>query len=276
MGKLINCSYVRMLLTTNGLGVSLWLCPKRNSPLYDKLSTLMASLQTLFPGQPASFEPHITITSNIKIDLDDSVKRKDDVDKILSASVVAINSLPKNHSDLVSLGKLNSQRKFFKKLYFEVRRDPSLVSFARIIRELFVVLPNAIEEEDKALNPKLYTTDSKGNKVKVKKHKHGESEVEHKKVDIEKLQRESALKAAEWSTGEFDPHLSLIYSEMYPIDSALWRTINTRVQDYLNVDKDDASDLSNTGLGWDGGVLKLVLCEGDVNDWIVLGSVDLH
>ena len=30
------------------------------------------------------------------------------------------------------------------------------------------------------------------------------------------------------------------------------------------------------GYWWEFGVLKLVLCEGDVNDWVVLGSVDIH
>ena len=37
---------------------------------------------------------------------------------------------------------------------------------------------------------------------------------------------------------------------------------------------------TNTDIDWDieweFGVLKLVLCEGDVNDWVVLGSVDIH
>lgn len=57
--------------------------------------TLMSSLNTLFPGQPPKFEPHITISSNIDVDLDHPDKTKSDVYRILSASLVAIDSLPK-------------------------------------------------------------------------------------------------------------------------------------------------------------------------------------
>lgn len=238
----------------------------------------MSSLNTLFPGQPPKFEPHITITSNIAVDLENKAKTRDDVDKILSASAVALSSLPKNHTNLVTLGKIESQRKFFKKLYFEVRRDPNLVSFARIIRELFVIVPNDIEQENIKQNPHLYTQDSHGNTVRRKalkklKHSHGEDAATTKQFDTLHISQAATLKAAEWSSTEYDPHLSLVYSEMYPIDNALWRTIKTRIQDYLDLDSDDFADNS---LGWDGGVLKLVLCEGDVNDWITLGSVDVH
>lgn len=238
----------------------------------------MSSLNTLFPGQPPTFEPHITITSNIDVDLDDPAKTRDDVDKILSASAVALSSLPKNHTNLVTLGKIESQRKFFKKLYFEVRRDPNLMSFSRIIRELFVIVPYDIEQENIKQNPHLYTKDNNGNTVKrkvLKKLKSAQAEADSstKLFDTLLIRQEATLKAAEWSSSEYDPHLSLVYSEMYPIDNALWRTIKTRIQDYLDLESDDFADNS---LRWDGGVLKLVLCEGDVDDWITLGSVDVH
>ncbi|KAK6456093.1 2',3'-cyclic-nucleotide 3'-phosphodiesterase [Scheffersomyces xylosifermentans] len=243
----------------------------------------MGSLNTLFPGQPPRFEPHITITTNVDVDLDDPDKTREDVDKILSASAVALNSLPKNHSNLVTLGKINSQRKFFKKLYFQVARDPNLISFARILRELFVILPKDIEQENIKQNPHLYTKDGHGNTVKRKKSKRNrskssasENETTAKEFDTTLIQQEATWKAADWSTNEFDPHLSLVYSDIYPIDKALWRTIKTRIQDYLNIENCDADDLTDNGLGWDGGVLKLVLCEGDVANWITLGSVDVH
>ncbi|RLV95398.1 2'3'-cyclic-nucleotide 3'-phosphodiesterase [Spathaspora sp. JA1] len=271
------------------IGVALWLCPRANSQLYDKLKTLMGSLNTLFPGQPPTFEPHITITTNIVIDLDDTNKTRDEVDRILSASAVALSSLPKNHDNLIRLGRVNSQRKFFKKLYFQVDNDPNLVSFARIIRELFVILPYDIEQENIKLNPHLYTKDSHGNVIKrkhsTKKHRLSSpttqtntTSPEAKQFDTTGLQYLATQKAAEWSNTEFDPHLSLVYSNIHPIDNALWRTIKTRISDYLNIDNIDNDDFnsSDSGLGWDGGVLKLVLCEGDVNDWIVLGSVDVH
>lgn len=234
----------------------------------------MGSLATLFPGQAPKFDPHITITSNIKIDLNNP---HDDVDKILSASATALNSLPQNHSPLITLGRVNSQRKFFKKLYFQASKDPNLLSFTRIMRELFVILPSKIDIENQKVNPHLYTKDNHGNSIKrrpLKKGKHSEL-IETKPLDMERLNREAAEEAAQW-INEFDPHLSLAYSDIYPIDNALWRTIKTRIQDYLNIDDCDSEDLVDNGLSWDGGVLKLVLTEGDVNDWIVLGRVDLH
>lgn len=262
---------------TLDMGVSLWLCPRENTPLYDKLTTLMSSLNTLFPEVPPKFEPHITITSNISIDLDNP---HDDVDNVLSASSTAFNSLPTNHSNLITLGRLQSQRKYFKKLYFQVTKDPNLISFTRIIRELFVILPAKIELEDKRLNPHLYTKDSNGRIIKRKPLQKKKSSdggvIATKELDMARLRNEAAHEAAEWSINEFDPHLSLAYSDVYRIDNALWRTIKTRIKDYLNIDDCDAESLTDNGLSWDGGVLKLVLTEGDVNDWIVLGRVDLH
>ncbi|CAI5755620.1 unnamed protein product [Candida verbasci] len=259
-----------------GLGVALWLCPKRNTQIYDKINTLQCSLNTLFPDQPPRFEPHITITTNIIIDLDDPQITRDDVDRILSASVVAIRSLPKNHENLIKLSNIDSQRKLFKKLYFQVLRDPNLISFARIIRELFVIIPSDIEKENQKQNPHLYTQDVNGVTIKrkpSKKHKHKEEQLPIKKFDTSHIEAAAAYKAAEWSQQEYDPHLSLVYSNLWPIDNALWRTIKTRISDNLNVESCD--DIINTGLGWDGGVLKLVLCEGDVNEWVTLGSVDI-
>ena len=261
-----------------GLGVTLWLCPKKGTPLYDKLTTLNSSLNTLFPGQAPRFEPHVTITTNIDIDLEDKEKTREEVDKILSASAVALRSLPQNHEKLVTLGKLNSQRYRFKKLYLEVDRDPNLVSFARIIRELFVALPQCKEKQNQQLNPQLYTVDSHGVAVKrslSKKLKRNSSETSSlKPIDLQLAQQEAAEMAAQWSVEEFQPHVSLVYSSLHPIDNALWRTIKTRIQDFLNIPSCDK--LRDHGFGWDGGVLKLVYCEGDVGDWVVLGSVDIH
>lgn len=224
----------------------------------------MSSLNTLFPGLPPKFEPHITITTNISLDLADQSKTKDDVDRILSASAVAMNSLPKNHESLVKLGNVNSQRKFFKKLYFEVEKDPNLVSFARIIRELFVIVPQDIEKENIKQNPQLYTKDNNGNTIRRKPLKKKSKTTEVKEFDTSFIRQAAAYKAAEWSVQEFDPHISLVYSDLWPLHSALWRNINTRI---LDIDWD---------IEWEFGVLKLVLCEGNVNDWVVLGSVDIH
>ncbi|CCE82948.1 Piso0_002717 [Millerozyma farinosa CBS 7064] len=261
------------------MGVALWLCPKANTPLHDKLVTLTSSLSTLFPGQPPKIEPHVTVTSSISINLDDPEKTKEEVYKILTASATAIKSLPKNHCNLVTLGKVDSHRSYLKKLYFHVRRDPNLISFATIIRELFVILPQEIEHETMKKYPHLYTTNENGLIVRKKKGKHSvgkEVEPQDADLNLPSIQKVAQEKASHWSQDEYDPHLSLVYSNLYPIDNALWRTIKTRIQDYLNIDHCDSDDLIDNGLDWDNGVLKLVLCEGDVNDWVVLGSVDLH
>lgn len=255
-----------MILTAQGLGVALWLCPKKNSQVHEKLTTLSQSITTLFPGQPPKFEPHITITTNVMIDLENSEKTKDDVNRILSSCVAAISSLPKNHSNLVTLGRINSQRKYFKKLYFQVRRDPNLISFAQIIRELFVILPSELDRENRRVNPHLFVQSKSKSKNK---------DIPTKPLETGPIRRRATDEAAEWSISEFDPHLSIVYSDLYPIDNALWRTIKTRVQDYLSIENCEDEDLVDNGLTWDGGVLKLVLCEGDVADWITLGSVEV-
>lgn len=264
-----------------GLGVALWLCPKKTSPLHDKLETLMNSLNTVFPGLPPKFEPHVTITTNIDVDLHNA---KDDVDRILSACCIALNSLPRSPEDehWIRLGRVNSQRKFFKKLYFQVLRDPTLVSFARIVRELFVILPQKTEQENRVKNPHLYHKDHSGNFVRRRKLQLKKSLSRQEPIDvaldIARIQQELAEEAAAWSVQEFDPHLSLVYSELHPIDNALWHTIRSRALDYLSIDNCDLGlwDEDSNGLHWDGGVLRLMLCEGDVSEWAELGSVDLH
>lgn len=263
----------------------MWLCPKKHTELYEKLETVMASLQTLFPGTPPSFEPHVTISTNIDIALDDPEKRHDDVDRILGASVAALQSIPatSTNSPLVRLGRVGTQRSKYKKLYFEVAPDANLLSFAQIIRELFVVLPQLVERENQLINPHLYTADNHGNRIrraKLRSSKRASSTSEKdsvptKQISLQPLQNEASSVAAQWSKSEFFPHLSMVYSEVYPIGSAMWRTITTRIQDYLGIDNCNDPVVEDTGLGWNGGVLKLVLCRGDPQDWIELGSVDV-
>lgn len=243
--------------SNTGLGVALWLCPRR-LPLSDKLGTLMALLNTVFPGQPPSFEPHITVSTNIAVDLDDP---KDDVDRVLRACCLALqHSVPH-----VRLGRVCSQRHYFKKLYFQVLRDPNLVSFARIVREQFVILPAKTHEALVAANPQNYHSDGRR-----RRKASGETP-----IDTLQLQLSLAREAAQWAAA-YDPHLSLVYLDLHPIDNALWHTVRQRVSDYLGVDNCDGNYENGNGYGWEGGVLRLVLCEGEVSEWVELGSVELH
>lgn len=273
---------------TPNLGVALWLCPKKTTALYDKLQVAMDSLATVFPGQVPRVEPHITITTNVAVEMENV---QDDVNRILSACCIALDSLPRetvNHS-WIRMGRVASQKKFFKKLYFQVHSDPTLVSFARIVRELFVILPQKTDLEQKIHNPHLFHTDSHGNIVRKKSsasrnRSRSRSLLQNATtptevaLDMDRIRNELALEAAKWSLEEYDPHLSLVYSNLHPIDSALWHTIRSRISDYLSVEDCDLEvwDTQENGLSWDGGVLKLVLCEGDPSSWPVLGSVDLH
>lgn len=238
----------------------------------------MDSLSTAFPGQSPKFEPHVTISTNIAVDHDNL---RDDVDRILTSCCIALNALPK-HSEghnWIKLGRVNSQRKYFKKLYFQVLKNPELLSFARIVRELFVILPQRTEQEHQIRNPHLFHQDQEGRLVRRKKSsKSHATEPKQVEIDLPRIQKELATEAASWSVSEYDPHLSLVYNDLHPIDNALWHTIRDRVLDFLSIDNCDLEDwnFEGNGLSWDGGVLKLVLCEGDVNDWLTLGSVELH
>lgn len=242
----------------------------------------MGSISTLFPEQPPKFEPHVTITTEIVLDMENA---KDNVNLILSACSIAMNSLPNEskHDEWIRFGKVKSQRAFFKKLYFLVLRDSTLISFSRIVREQFVCLPRRTELAEQAANPQCFQKNSHGKLVRkksVQSRPRLSSSPEKPKVaiDMNKIRQELAHEAAQWTTEEFEPHLSLVYSNLHPIDNALWRTIRTRVSDYLSIDDCDLDhwNLEGNGISWAGGTLKLMLCEGDVSEWIELGSVDLH
>lgn len=286
MGKYLYDGQLSPPLTTvlTGLGVALWVCPKKNLALYDKLETLMSSLNTVFPGLPPRFPPHVTITSNLAVDLDNP---KDDVDRILSLCSIALSKLPGGSSGgnygntgssggdqgWIRLGSVASNRGYFQKLFFRILPDATLMSFARIVRELFVILPEKTEREHQLKNPHLFHKDHEGRLVRRRK-KTSEPIGE---IDLPRIRNEAALDAANWCASDYKPHLSLVYSDLYPIDTALWHTVRSRVLDYLSIDTCDSpnwDDVGN-GLSWLGGLLQLVLCEGDVSDWVVLGSVDL-
>lgn len=94
-------------------------------------------------------------------------------------------------------------------------------------------------------------------------------------------------RAATWARDEFRPHLSLLYSETYPISQAFLRIIQQRVEDALDVqlqavpsaagDRQVAWRLSSTpSCSWSlPGTFKVVKCEGPVDEWQVLGRTDV-
>ncbi|GMM33192.1 2',3'-cyclic-nucleotide 3'-phosphodiesterase [Saccharomycopsis crataegensis] len=310
------------------MGIALWLVPKSHSLFYESADSLIISLHTLFDNAP-TFEPHITITSGIVINT------PSDVAVLLNSALAAINSLNQihqqrreeqqqqrkqmeNQSDtslndnntnisesssenaisdqLILFDKLEFGKKYFQKVKLSVYPNPNLVSFARIIRELFVEAPglkqrvlqqssslappsNDRPKRSKSLSKRVASNSSALSSATSESTEGGSSTTlsgEINPADISSL----AMKAAErWSLEEFNPHLSLVYSNVYAIDSALERTIKTRVEDLLSVliDGDNRLVDDAANLYWpDDGCLKLVRCEGEVKDWEVLGSIDYH
>jgi 2',3'-cyclic-nucleotide 3'-phosphodiesterase len=216
------------------IGTALWLMPKKHSPLYDALHNITDGLKPLF-DDGHTFEPHVTITTNI------SVSNQAQVDEILNRALAASRAVPA--INVVFTG-LSYGSQFFKKVYFTVEPNAELVSLARICREEFVTTPKAVSSEKHyaALPPQ----------------------------DRQNIADRALREAAEWVRTEYDPHLSLVYSDSYPVDEASQRTIDTRLSDVFG------NEYATKGLGWTNGRLQLVRCEGPVEEWEVLGYRDIN
>ena len=95
---------------------------------------------------------------------------------------------------------------------------------------------------------------------------------------------------AESEVVKFEPHVSLLYSDVTPISQAYVRMIEQRIEDTLDLsllkvtDKDLLTPGTQTkwefsresSLGWNiPGTFKVVKCEGPVYDWEVLGRTDI-
>ncbi|KAH3679923.1 hypothetical protein WICMUC_000666 [Wickerhamomyces mucosus] len=203
-------------------GIALWLTPKKGTHISETLNSLSSGLRLLFLDSP-EFEPHITITSQLK------VENKNDVNKILGTCLAALGKDIKLNLYFKAL-VVNSKNPYFKKVHFAIQRNEYLVGLAMLIRELFVT-------EDKE-------------------------------------------SAELWALEQFDPHCSLVYTNLSHFDSASIKTIKTRVEDLLNLSDisiNQEDDLfKDLDIGWNGGMLKIVNCEGNVQDWEVLGAVDIH
>lgn len=92
--------------------------------------------------------------------------------------------------------------------------------------------------------------------------------IPHDSPEYKQALEEAAQQAAQWASSEFDPHVSLVYSSRYPIDEALQSTINSRLNDVFG------ESVKNKKVGFRGSRLSLVLCEGPVESWKVLGYRD--
>ncbi|KAK7536015.1 2',3'-cyclic-nucleotide 3'-phosphodiesterase [Phyllosticta citribraziliensis] len=129
-------------------GCSLWLVPPQDSPLYDKLSTLISdTLPAQFPEDAsatperlvtAGFVPHVTLTSDVPIDLftrageDDEARRKADAQAWLDSVRV---SLPRSSDVDVRFRALDVGDKFVQKLTLRVEKEgvKDLALWSRIL-----------------------------------------------------------------------------------------------------------------------------------------------
>ncbi|ANB11277.1 Cpd1p [Sugiyamaella lignohabitans] len=207
--------------------------PKKGSPLYDALKATIDSLKTLF-DDGVIFLPHLTITSDIHC------HNQAQVDSILDTALAASKAVPQIPVivDGLVYGSL-----YFKKVFLSVVPAPELVSLARICREEFVTAPMIASSE------KNYSALSQ--------------------EERDSLSKQAAQIANDWARDEYKPHVSLAYSNMYPVDEALQGTIDMRLTDTFG------EHYATRGIGWTGGRLALVRCEGNVEDWVVLGHRDI-
>lgn len=213
------------------LRTALWLQPKPNSPLHTVLRQTISGLAPVFDDAPV-FDPHVTIVSGIH------VHSQEDIDFVLDGAIAAAKSVP--HVD-VRLGKVSYGRLFFRKVVFDVETSPELLSLAAIAKEEYVLYPQ--------IKAEMAASKSLSNAQRSK----------------EASERARAA-ASQWLRTDFRPHLSLVYSRLYPVSEAIQHTVEQRLCDVFG------PHYEKRGLGWTGGQLALVSCEGPVESWRVLGS----
>ncbi|CCE61598.1 hypothetical protein TPHA_0A05230 [Tetrapisispora phaffii CBS 4417] len=245
------------------MAVSLWFCPSPGTHTYDILMTLTQSIQSLFPNSP-TFEPHITLTSNLALNSDPD-KSLDDVNKILTYCVAAMNSIKKQYMEsltlennglrltdqLVSFKNLCIGKKYFSKIFLQCKENRYLYSVASIMREMFVEV-----------------TDNE-------------------------------MRAKSWLKEDFLPHLSLLYSDVPHLSKADERAVVTRIEDIVDIKLRKESIIPTIMETWSNkeknniqvkysfsetpstlawglpGTLKVVRCVGPVDEWEVLGKIDV-
>lgn len=210
---------------------ALWLQPKPGSQLHTVLRQTIAGLAPVFDDAPV-FDPHVTIVSGI------NVHSQEDIDFVLDGAIAAAKSVP--HVD-VRLGQVTYGRLYFRKVVLEAETSPELLSLAAIAKEEYVLYPQIKAET-----------------------------VASKSLSNEQASQEASEKARaaalHWLHTEFKPHLSLVYSGVYPVSEAVQHTVHQRLRDVFG------PHYETRGLGWTGGQIALVSCEGPVESWKVLGS----
>lgn len=199
-------------------------------------SQIHETLSSLSTGLVSICSESSRVEPHITITSGLAINSHADVRTVLESAIAALGHEIRLHVKLTSL-ELQAKNHYFKKLFLRVEKSRNLVSFSTILRELYVELPTL------------------------------------------KNEAEAKYSAQDWARDEFDPHVSLLYTNMSHFDNALQRTIVTRVEDYLgigDIEPNTPNELDIYELGWTGGVLKIVNCEGPVSEWQILGTADIH
>lgn len=115
--------------------IVLWFCPQQGTPAYGVLKQLISSMQTLFPSS-VTFEPHITIATNLECN------NKDDVNKILTSCVAAIKSIEKplkssRGAPLVSFRSCSIKKPYFQKVILNCKDNKYLLGLQKIMTEMY-------------------------------------------------------------------------------------------------------------------------------------------
>lgn len=214
------------------MGIALWIQPPNNSELYSSFQTVISQLSSLLSAnengdiKPPVFVPHITLTSGIILN------DKDSIIKVLDETVEHI----KGHSSLLDVVFLDTTGNeddevivCYGTRYFQAIHLQAQKSTGLVTLAKFCRKNFVIQQ----------TTEN---------------------------QTESEKAAVEWSQAQFNPHLSLAYTDQLPIPIDLKTSIETSVRELLK---------TASSCGWKGGRLSLVKCEGPIMDWPVLGYRDI-
>ena len=220
------------------MSIALWYCPPQGSVLYEILTQLISSLQTLFPNSPL-FEPHITIATQL-LCID-----KDARNQILTSCVAAIQSIKKDlikneqykNDHLVSFRSCSVGKKYFKKITLDCIENKYLISISKIMKEMYSD-PQMIDSRD-TFHPHLSLLYS----------------------DVEPISKAyiRIIKQRVQDT------LDIILEESK--DDLGAKQNDTQITWNIS---------TKSKIGWNvPGTFKIVKCEGPVRQWEVLGSVDV-
>lgn len=300
------------------MGIALWLQPSENSTISHTLQTAITELRLILndPQLPI-FEPHITITSGIILPTDSQHAADIVVNEILDKTLEHIKKIATT-TTITGLGDhLQRQRplkisfgnnkdishgdhnitpvsiqygtKYFQACYLEAQKRHDLISLATFCRQEFVYQSSS---DTKSMDTSITNNGSKNtnNKGDVSNSSSTVSTSDDDDGDQGTATVKSQQLAEAWAQTQFNPHLSLIYTDTLPIDPAQKRRLESRFNELLDLNRNSKSiqesDSTTTttvdllpenynGVDWDYGRISLVRCEGPVHEWVVLGYRDI-